>query len=102
MRSRSTPCSTFALLCISLALVACGGSDDSRSCSEAIDHLAGLSVARAGSSLEPDQRARHQRVLARAIDRELGPRCSDDNSALIECVLDATDPVSAKACWSKR
>lgn len=90
------------LVALALGALGCQGGERSASCADAFDHMADLSVSRGGAALDADQRARHQEVLARAIGRELGSRCRDEQSDLIACVLDADAPSDAKSCWSKR
>lgn len=84
-----------------LLLAACQGGSSGATCDEAINHMASLSVEKGGAALPADQRARHQKVLARAIGREYQPNCSNDDSALIGCVLEASDPATARDCWRK-
>jgi hypothetical protein len=89
------------LLLLLVAALGCQSSSDHATCAEAFDHMAALAVDRGGASLDADQRARHREVLARAIGRAYQPDCSNDDSARIECVLEARDPATAASCWRK-
>jgi hypothetical protein len=89
----------FALL--GAVALGCQGGSSGATCAEAFDHMAGLAVERGGGALSADQRARHREVLARAITRDHQSDCSTDDSARIECVLEARDPATAASCWRK-